>query len=287
MKAKMFTGVFVVAVIALMCSTSSCSRTEEPTLARAKREGVIRVGFANDVPYAYIDAGGRLTGEAPEVARRVLANMGIDEIEGTYTEFGSLIPELKAGRFDMIAAGMFITPERCQEIAFSEPTYRVGQAFLVLAGNPRDLHSYEDVANNPDVFLAVMAGAVEGNYARAVGVPESQIVTVPDPPTGLVAVKTGQADALALTSLAIDKLVKTDTDHQVEQAQPFTNPVIDGKPVLGYGAFGFRLEDSDLLQEFNSHLTAFIGTQEHLDIVRPFGFVEFPGDVTADQLCKN
>ncbi len=287
MKAKMIASVFIVAAIALICSTSSCTQTGGPTLERIKREGVIRVGFANDVPYAYMDADGRLTGEAPEVAQRVLSNMGIDEMEEVYTEFGSLIPDLKAGRFDMIAAGMFITPERCQEIAFSEPTYRVGQAFLVLAGNPKDLHSYEDVANSPDALLAVMAGAVEGNYARAVGVPESQIVTVPDPPTGLVAVKMGRADALALTSLAISKLVKTDADHQVEQAQPFTNPVIDGKAVLGYGAFGFRLEDSDLLQEFNGHLTDFVGTQEHLDIVRLFGFTELPGDVTADQLCKS
>ncbi len=87
--------------------------------------------------------------------------------------------------------------------------------------------------------------------------------------------------------LTVVSLVRTDADHQVEQAQPFTNPVIDGKAVLGYGAFGFRLEDSDLLQEFNGHLTAFVGAQEHLDIVKPFGFVEFPGDVTADQLCKN
>ncbi|MCP4539409.1 MAG: ectoine/hydroxyectoine ABC transporter substrate-binding protein EhuB [Chloroflexi bacterium] len=242
---------------------------------------------ANDVPYAYVDADGKLTGEAPKVARVVLANMGIDEIEGVYTEFGSLISGLKAGHFDMIAAGMFITPERCQEIAFSEPTYQVGQGFLVQAGNPQNLHSYEDVVNDPDVVLAVMAGAVEGNYARAVGIPESQIVTVPDPPTGLIAVKLGQADAMALTSLAVDKLAKTDQDRLVEQAQPFTNPVIDGKAILGYGAFGFRLEDGDLVQEFNRYLTSFIGTQEHMELVRPFGFTEFPGDDTADKLCSS
>jgi len=261
-------------------------RPEETALERIKREGVIRVGFANDVPYAYVDADGRLTGEAPEVARKAMAKMGINEMEGVYTEFGSLISDLKAGRFDMIAAGMFITPKRCKQIAFSEPTYRVGQAFLVQVGNPKDLHSYEDVANKPDVMLAVMEGAVEGDYARAVGVPESQIVAVPDPPTGLVAVKTGQADALALTSIAISNLVKTDKDYQVEQAQPFTNPVIDGKTVLGYGAFGFRKEDEDVLQEFNRHLTAFIATQEHLETVRPFGFTELP-DVTAAELCES
>lgn len=87
-------------------------------------------------------------------------------------------------------------------------------------------------------------------------------------------------------SLAINKLVRTDKDHQIEQAQPFRDPVIDGKVVHGYGAFGFRKEDEDLRREFNQHLKTFIGTEEHLETVRPFGFTELPGDVTVEVLCQ-
>ncbi len=130
-----------------------------------------------------------------------------------------------------------------------------------------------------------MEGAVEGDYARSIGVPESQLLFVPDPPTGMVAVQNGQADALALTSLAINKLVKTDERHTTEMAQPFTNPVINGKEILGYGGFGFRKEDAALLEEFNKHLKAFIGTEEHLEIMNQFGFTELPGDITAKDLC--
>ena len=36
-----------------------------------------------------------------------------------------------AGRFDIIAAGMYVTPERCRQVAFSEPTYAVGEGFVV------------------------------------------------------------------------------------------------------------------------------------------------------------
>ena len=32
---------------------------------------------------------------------------------------GFVIPGLNAGRFDLIAAGLFITPERCEQVAFS------------------------------------------------------------------------------------------------------------------------------------------------------------------------
>jgi polar amino acid transport system substrate-binding protein len=55
---------------------------------------------------------------------------------------------------------------------------------------------------------------------------------------------------------------------------------------MGHGAFGFRKEDADLLAEFNKHLKEFIGSQEHLDLVTPFGFGKgyLPTKTTAE-LC--
>src|SRR5262247_4556589 len=132
----------------------------ETTLEKAKSQGYIRVGFANEAPYGYATPDGKLTGEAPEVAKAVLAKIGIPQVDGVLTEFGSLIPGLKAGRFDIIAAGMFINPKRCAEIAFSEPSYGIGQAMLVKKGNPKNIKDYTTFASNGDLKLAVMAGAV-------------------------------------------------------------------------------------------------------------------------------
>ena len=83
----------------------------ETTLEKAKREGYLRVGFANEAPYGFATPDGKLTGESPEVVKAVLKKIGIGEVDGVLTEFGSLIPGLQAGRFDLIAAGMFITPK--------------------------------------------------------------------------------------------------------------------------------------------------------------------------------
>src|SRR5690606_40824403 len=67
----------------------------------------------------------------------------------------------------------------------------------------------------------------------------------------------------------------------------FEDPVIDGKPVKGFGAFGFRRNDRTFRDAFNQVLKATIGTPQHLELVEPFGFGEntLPGDVTAAQLC--
>src|SRR3954452_7472479 len=152
----------------------------ETTLERARAQGYIRVGFANEPPFGYATPDGKLTGEAPEIAKAVLAKIGIQQVDGVLTEFGSLIPGLKAGRFDIIAAGMFINPKRCAEINFSEPSYGIGQAMLVVKGNPKSVKDYSTFKDNPDLKLAVMAGAVEGGYAKDAGVAEGQIVSLPD-----------------------------------------------------------------------------------------------------------
>lgn len=277
-------------LLAAALLAAGCSADDDAgSLARAREEGTIRVGFANEPPYAYLEsASGRLTGESPEIARAVLKQMGVGEVEGVLTEFGSLIPGLKAGRFDVIAAGMYILPERCKEIAFSNPTYSVGAAFIVARGNPKKLHSYADVARNPRARLAVVAGAVERSYAKESGIADERIIVFPDAPSGLEGVRAGRADAFAGTSLTVNSLLSRADSDALERAAPFEDPVIQGKRVRGYGAFGFRKEDRKLIDAFNKGLAQYIGSPAHLETVKPFGFTaaELPQGATAAALCK-
>ncbi|HCQ45449.1 MAG TPA: ectoine/hydroxyectoine ABC transporter substrate-binding protein EhuB [Achromobacter sp.] len=263
--------------------------TATSTLDAAKAAGKIRIGYANEAPFAYMDSKeAKVTGESVEIARVVLKRMGINEVEGVLTEFGSLIPGLAAKRFDIIAAGMYVTPERCQQVAFSDPTYGVGEAFLVKEGNPKNLHSYEDVVKNPDAKLGVVVGAIEGEYAEKVKVPAGQVVVFPDAVSALSGVQAGRADAYAATALTINDLMgKTQAGSGLEKAEPFTDPVIDGKGVRGYGAYAFRTDDKAFADAFNAELAKFIGTDEHKQLVAPFGFTdqELPQGVTAAKLC--
>jgi hypothetical protein len=59
--------------------------------------------------------------------------------------------------------------------------------------------------------------------------------------------------------------------------------------VKQYGAFAFRKADKGLMREFNSILKQFIGTPEHLALVRRFGITaaDLPAQgVTAKALCQ-
>ena len=254
----------------------------ETTLEKARRQGYLRLGFANEAPYGYATPDGKLTGESPEVVKAVLAKIGIPQTDGVLTEFGSLIPGLLAGRFDIIAAGIFITPKRCAQVQFSEPTYGIGQAFLVTKGNPKGIKDYSSIVSNKDLKLAVMAGAVEAGYAKDSGITLTQLVILPDQSSLVKAVQAGRADAAALTALSIaDMASKNDG---VESTAPFGT--VAGKSVVGHGGIAFRKEDTDLYEAFNAELKNFIGSEEHIKLVTPFGFGKgFLPTKTTAQLC--
>lgn len=282
LKLKMMHVLAVLAGALLLCGGALA----ETTLEKAKSNGYIRVGFPNQVPYAYATAKGQLTGADAELARMVVERMGIGEMDGVLTEFASLIPGLKAGRFDVVLA-MFVNPKRCAEIAFAEPIYGIGQALVVQSGNPKSIMSYDDLITRDDVTFAIMSGAVQGIYAKKLDIPESRVMGFPDGPSAVAAVGTGRADAFGISSLSARRLVEAaGADAGVELVSGFKDPVIDGKAARGYGAFGFRKEDADLLAEFNAALGEILGSPEHLETIKGFGFAEdnLPDKMTAE-LC--
>lgn len=260
---------------------------EQTTLEKLQSEGKIVVGFANENPYAFETAEGELTGEAVEVARAIFAEMGIEEMEGKLVDFGSLISGLQANQFDAITAGMFVNPDRCQQVAFANPEYRVGEALGVAEGNPKNLHSYEDIAADASIKVGVMVGAIEIDYMKAAGVAEDQMEILNDQPAVIAALSTGRVDAVTMTGPSLQAFLDSGQSAGIERVADFKQPVVDGEEVWGYGATAFRFEDEALRQAFNDGLQKLKDDGKLLDILQQFGFTEaeLPGDVTADQLC--
>jgi polar amino acid transport system substrate-binding protein len=261
---------------------ASFASQAETTLERIQSTGTVRIGYANEAPFAYTETSGKVTGESPEIATKVFTAMGVKKVEPVLTEWGALIPGLRAGRFDVIAAGMYITPPRCQQVIFTDPHYQIPDTLLVKRGNPKNLHSYADVAKNPDVRLAIMSGTAELGYARAEGVSDDQIVQVPDTTAQLQAVRAGRADASVGTALTMKGLAAKGGDS-VEAIADFK----DDPAHIGYGALAFRPEDKDLRDAVNQQLKKWLGSDEHLQTVKPFGFDKSNlTDKSAAELCK-
>lgn len=252
-------------------------------LAQWQEDGVV-MGIANERPYGY-EEDGEATGEAPALAKEIFDRLGIDEVEYVPLEFGALVNGLNAGRLDVIAAGMFINPERAENVLFTDPDYCATTAFAVPEGNPDDLTDFESVIDS-GITLGVLGGAVEGDYAIDSGVPESQVQTVDGTPNLFDSLDAGRVDAVALTAITVREQV-ADLDG-FEATEGFV-PVIDGEEQLGCGAFGFRYEDQALRDAFNEEINSMKENDEILPIIEQFGFtdaeVEAAVDVTAGDLA--
>lgn len=259
---------------------------ESSTLEAAREAGVVMVGFANEKPYAYEDQNGNLTGFSVEIARNVLQKLGIERMEGELVDFGQLITGLNAGRYDMITAGMYINPERCAQVLFAEPEYRMGEALAVIKGNPKNLHSYENVAET-GAKIAVMAGAIEIDLLTAAGVSKEQILEVKDQPAAVSALQTGQVDGITMTAAALISMLESARDDNLERVMDFEQPKVDGEEQWGYGAAVFRKDDTAFRDAFNAELQKVKESSEWNTIAESFGFTEneHPGDVTAAALC--
>ncbi len=253
-----------IAAAALSITTTARAET---TLERIQRTGEIRIGYANEAPFAYTRPDGTVTGESPEITRVIFKTIGVTQVNAVLTEWGGLIPGLLAGRFDVIAAGMYVTPERQQQVSFTDPHYQIGDTLLVTKGNPRKLNSYASIVADKRVKLAIMSGTAEYGYARAAGVPDAQIMQVPNTIAQLQAVRTGRAHAAVGTQLTMRDL-DVKGGSRVEAITDFK----DDPAHIGYGALAFRKDDQDLRDAVNAALKVWLGSEEHLALVAPFGF---------------
>jgi polar amino acid transport system substrate-binding protein len=266
------------------CSRVATASTKEggDLLDRLKAAGVVRLGIAGEIPFGYIDKNGDLTGEAPELAKVIFKRLGVDKVQPVPTEFGSLIPGLKSQQFDVVAAGMYVNPERCQQVIFADPDYQMLDAFIVRKGNPKGLHDYKDIVAKKAKF-ATGTGYAEIQYAVDAGYKQSDILIVPDQVAGLNAVEAGRVDVFAGTALTVREVVKK--SGKTESTKPFA-PLVKGKPHIDGGAFAFRPTETGLRDAFNVELRKLKQSGELFRILRPFGFTKAEmTDLTAKELC--
>jgi len=257
-------------VAALLVAAIPWTGAGAADLEELREKGRIRVAIADEEPYGYMDENGKARGPGPDVARHVLEELGIENIEWVVTSFGDLIPGLEEQRFDMAAAEMAVLPERCEKIIYSEPNTTYGEGLLVKAGNPHDLRSYSDFARRNELKVAIMEGANQRGFLKELGVPGEKIVTIENNQDAVDTIASGEVDAYAATSLTVKGLA---SDHDnVQPSYSFVDPVIEGKEVRGWGAFAFNKSSSRLRDAFNEVLVPYKYTDEWEATVLRYGF---------------
>ncbi|WP_295045901.1 ectoine/hydroxyectoine ABC transporter substrate-binding protein EhuB [uncultured Paracoccus sp.] len=231
-----------------------------------KDAGTVRIAIGNEPPFTAIGADGAVSGAAPDVARAVFKALGVDDLEASILDYGAMIPSLQAGRVDAITAGLFMKPERCNAVAYSEPILCDAEALLLPKGNPKGFASYADFANDATATLGAPGGGTEEKLALDAGVPRDRLIVVPDPQSGLKMVQDGRIDAYSLPVLSLNDLLAKSGDASLEVVAP-----VQGAPVYCDGA-AFNRNDTALRDAFDVELAKLKESGEFAKIIEPYGF---------------
>jgi polar amino acid transport system substrate-binding protein len=265
---------------ASLLSTADKAGAQE-ALERLREQGFVRIAIANEPPYTEVKPDGSVAGAGPDLAREIFKRLEVDEIVASVSEYGAMIPGLQAGRFDVVTAGLFMKPERCAAVAYSEPDLCDAEAFAVKAGNPLNLQGFEDIAANPDANVGVPGGSVEEKAALEAGVPRDRTVVVPDGQSGIKMLQDGRIDAYSLPVLSIaDLLEKAGEGAGLETVSP-----VQGTPVSCAGA-AFRKGEEDLRDAYDEILAEMKESGEFAEIIEPSGFsAEAAKGASREELC--
>ncbi|WP_010529348.1 ectoine/hydroxyectoine ABC transporter substrate-binding protein EhuB [Lentibacillus jeotgali] len=258
----------------------------DSALKRIKESGTVQIGYADEKPYGY-NEDGEIKGASPDITAAVFAEMGVDNVEGQILNYDQLIPGLNAGKFDVITSGMAINPGRCENADFGEPEMTYGEGLIVQKGNPKNLHSYSDIAET-GASVSIMSGATEIAYVKQMGVEESQIQEASDIPATFSAVESGRADATTGTEMTVKMALESAGNDSLEFVDDFEQPDIEGVP--SYGAAAFHPDNDELRKAYNEELQKLIDDGTVAEILEENGFDPEnnapPEDISTEEICS-
>lgn len=253
-------------------------------LNSAKAGGVVRLGFANEVPWAYPGENNEPLGFVNAIVIGTLKSMGIENLEPVTTDWAGLIPGINANRYDIVTGGMYILKKRCENMDFSDPIGVFGDVLVVPTGNPKNLHNYQDIIKTKSI-LVTGTGYNTIDVAKSEGVPDADLMLVPGPTEMLAALLAGRADAIVTNTFTAQEMADQ-SDGKAELSDPSKMPEF----TLNWVGIGFRSEDSGLREAYNEAQAKYLGSPEMMAAVAEYGYTknQLPGEgASTEYACAN
>ena len=148
---------------------------EKSVLARVKKEGKLKVGYAQTLPWFHKDAKtGTLAGIYYDVAEALGKEL---EVKTEYQEvsWADSTVVLRKGDFDVFGSSLFYTVPRALVVNYTAPLWHRGHLAVCHKDNARRFKSIADF-NRPDVTFSINVGTREEHVLKMM-FPKAKIVT--------------------------------------------------------------------------------------------------------------
>lgn len=249
--------VIVFALVVAACGDDDAGTTEgttaETTATTAaadtltQTEGVLTVG--SDIPwppFEDFDDAGNVIGFDPSLIEEIASRIGLT-VEWVDTDFDTIFTQLATGRFDAVASGTTITPERAQQVNFTMPYYNAQQALTVNTDLTPGLRSTDSLGEGHSV--AVQTGTTGADWAVENLAPQGvDVREFPEAPDTYNALEAGQVEGVIFDEPSA-------VEESANRAGLEVVEVITTNELFGFGVDPAR---EALLSQMNAALAAMI-----------------------------
>jgi polar amino acid transport system substrate-binding protein len=225
-------------------ASKGMSQSSSDTLTSIQKRGVIRVGVATNAPWVLRDKNQQWLGLDVDLVQQFAQDMRW-KVEWVPTTWASSIDDLRAGRFDVLAAGLSVTPQRALLVKYSQPygSFALGLVVNRKSLGKDDLLTLETGSGKHRI--GVLSGTVTAATAKEY-LGNSELVEVNDESKAIQDLRSGALDGLIAEQPLPDALAHTYSDE------------LRTLDVSTYGktahAFAVRRNDQDLLDVVNAWL---------------------------------
>ena len=241
-------------------STPAEETPAEPAVAaslleKVKTSGKLVVGTeAQYAPYEFKDLNASFAGCDMWLAQQIADHLGV-ELEVVDMSFDGIIPAVKSGQVDLGIAAFTKTPERAEEIDFSDLYEKSAQLLIVKAGNA-DLYSTKESLAGQKV--GAQKGTIQSQLIQT-ALPDSELFELEKYPALALEVQNGNIAGLVVDQAVGESLIATSNGGLEVSNFAFTSEeAAFGKAVVA--AKG----SEDLLAEVNTVINQVVNDGSYL-----------------------
>ena len=224
-------------------------------LEKVRTSGKLVVGTeAQYAPYEFKDLNANFAGCDMWLAQQIADHLGV-ELEVVDMSFDGIIPAVKSGQVDLGIAAFTKTPERAEEIDFSDLYEKSAQLLIVKAGNA-DLYSTKESLAGQKVCSH--KGTIQSQLIQT-ALPDSELFELEKYPALALEVQNGNIAGLVVDQAVGESLIATSNGGLEVSNFAFTSEeAAFGKAVVA--AKG----SEDLLAEVNTVINQVVNDGSYL-----------------------
>ena len=240
---KKIIAIALAAILALTCLTACGSAGT--TLASVQKSGKLTVATSPDFPpFESLGANGEVFGIEIDILNLICAQLGV-ELDIQQVDFDSVLPGVQAGKYNMGASGISVTPARAENTLFTDPYCLAAQAIVVMKDSP--ITCKADLTGKT---VSVQTGTTAETYCMENGYTVSSFTANADAEAALVA---GKVDAWVIDDLTAAEMVKI---YNAEKGDVLV--ILDEAMTTEPYAFAFAFGSEDLVAKINEILSGLV-----------------------------